>query len=175
MPQSPPLPIRPGMDVYSAFQDQYIGTVTHVWLRKDEPGSASERGASPEETGTSRDATANPELKHEEERTVSPTAHVGSKLLGEEMGPFPTIGVGNTGPVNQSAEHEYATAADDRLAGVVCFAVRPSRPGGENLFNLLARSLYVPTSAVHSVSMDRVVLGVQRKDIPGEWRRRPAM
>lgn len=171
--QAPPLPIRPGMDVYSAYQDQYIGTVSHVWLREDRSGSAAQRGASSEQTGTSPDATENPPLRHEQERTVSPTQHIGRKLLGEEMGPVPTIAAGNTGPVKQSAEHAYATDPTGRLAGVAYFAVRPARPGGENLLNLLARPLYVPVAAIHSISMDRVVLGVQREQIPSAWRIRP--
>jgi hypothetical protein len=162
------------MDVYSAYQDQYIGSVVRVWRREDRSGSAPRRGAAGDQTGSSPEyalgaAQSNPNLIHEEGRDVDPTWFVGSKQLGEELGPFPTMPVGNTGPIKQSASQNYATEPGDELANVAYFAVRPGR------INLgpLTRLLYVPTAAVISVSMDRIVLDVQRSQIPDTWRRSP--
>jgi hypothetical protein len=162
------------MDVYSAFQDQYIGSVVRVWRREDRSGSAPRRGAAGDQTGSSPEyaagaARSTPNLIHKEGHDVDPTWFVGSKQLGEEMGPFPTMAVGNTGPIRQSASQNYATEPGDELANVAYFALRPGR------INLgpLTRLLYVPTAAVISVSMDRIVLDVQRSQIPDAWRRSP--
>jgi hypothetical protein len=157
------------MDVYSAYQDQYIGSVVKVWHGDGAPAGQPGPGSSPQETGSAREETQNPHLVHEEGRTVDPTRHVGRQQLGEEMGPFPTMAVGNTGPRRQSAGDHYATEVRDLQPDVLYFAVRPGR------LNLgpLTRPLYVPTSAVHSVSMERIVLDRQRDEIPAAWQRRP--
>ena len=169
------LHIRPGMDVYSSYQDQYIGSVVGVRRRSEKDAGregsppASERGSGAGETGSAPEAVrGNPELVHEEGASVQPTRYLGRRQLGEEMGPFPTAEVGNTGPLNQSAEHAYATGAAEP-SGLTAFVVRPGR------INLgpLTRPLYIPPAAIHGVSMERVVLAVQKEQIPGEWRRPP--
>ncbi|HZS94190.1 MAG TPA: hypothetical protein VFA78_05290 [Chloroflexota bacterium] len=160
-----PLRIRPGMDVFSAYQNQYIGTVIRVW-----PGKRAASGTenSARETGSTIEAVrGNPPLQAEGGAAVSPTAHIGSKTLGEELGPFPTEALGNDGPINQSAARKYGTGGSE--PDVVLFAVRPGR------INLgpLTPPLYIPTAAVRSVSMARVILDVQRDQIPPEWRQAP--
>lgn len=134
------LRIRNGMDVYSADQDQYLGTVVKVW-RHDLPGGS---------TAGSTDASA-----------------AGSEVLGESLGPAPSAEVGNTGPRAQSAANLYATRPGPEPADVVSFAVRPGR------MNPWARLLYVPTSAVRSISMERIILDVERDAIPAAWTRTP--
>lgn len=176
---SPRLHIRPGMDVYSAYQDEYIGSVIRVWRQDGDHGTAAERGATGRETGSASGATQNPHLAHAEGHAADPTGHLSSKAppvlqlrcLGEELGPFPTKQVGNTGPENQSASQSYATEPHDPLANVWYFAVRPGRIN----LGLLTRPLYVPTTAVRSISMDRIVLDVQKGHIPDEWRKRPLL
>jgi len=163
----PSLRIRPGMDVYGAYQNEYIGTVTRIWEGQPAVSPAAGRNLA-RETGSSRgDVNQDVRLEHEEGGTVSPTRVIGSRMLGEEMGPFPTIAAGNRGPINQDASHNYAT--DNAAPGVVLFAVRPGR------INLgpLTPPLYVPSAAVRSISMERVVLDVQKRDIPAEWRKEP--
>ncbi|MBV9282659.1 MAG: hypothetical protein JOZ41_21490, partial [Chloroflexi bacterium] len=82
------LHIRPGMDVYSAYQDEYIGSVVGVWQRAEPAGTAEQRGAGARETGSAPEsARQNPDLTHEEGAGVDPTRHMGKKELGEEMGP----------------------------------------------------------------------------------------
>jgi hypothetical protein len=141
-----PLHIRRGMDVYSAYQNQYIGTVVTIWEAASTAASAKQRGATPQQA----------------------TSH---QMPGEDMGPFPTQTLGNTGPQNQAAGHHYATQPrqDDR-PGVVCFAVLPIQPGW---FNPFARKLYIPTSAVLSISMERIILNIQQDHIPQDWLRKP--
>jgi hypothetical protein len=154
------------MDVYSADQTRYIGSVVAV-RRADQPHSP--RGGSAPESGSADQAAhGNPALVHEEDASVSPNIHRGKRQLGEEMGPFPTLAVGNTGPTNQSASQAYATEPRQAAPDVVSFVVRPGR------INLgpLTRPLYIPTSAVRSVSMERVVLDLPGDEIPKEWRRR---
>jgi hypothetical protein len=167
------LRIRVGMDVYSSYQDQYIGSVIGIVQRGVESRGGPQSGG-PNPSG-SEESPDNVPLVHEEGASVGHTENSGKRMLGEEMGPVPTIGSGNRGPVNQSAGHRYATderhtpAGDDSPGDVLCFAVRPGR------LNLgpLTRPLYVPSSSVHSVSMERVVLAIQREGIPDGWRRRP--
>jgi hypothetical protein len=152
------------MDVYSADQSRYLGSVIQVW-RAESGGRGPATG---EAMATGETALGeNPPLDHEEGKSVSPTEHVAERRLGEEMGPFPTIAAGNTGPVEQSASHGYATGREG--AGVVLFAVRPGR------INLgpLTPALYIPTTAVRSVSMERVVLDVHGDEIPAVWRQKP--
>ena len=165
--KNPRLPIRRGMDVYDAYHDRYIGAVVRVWRAEGHDGSRS--GQTGRAMATGRDAIGqNPPLVHEEGNEVSPTEHQGSTMLGEEMGPFPTMGAGNTGPVNQSAARAYATGERESQEAVY-FAVRPGR------MNLgpLTRPFYVPTSAVLSISMDVIVLDVKGDEIPQEWRKKP--
>jgi hypothetical protein len=164
MSQPRGLTIRPGMDVYSADQSEYIGSVVKVW--HGEKGNSSDGGKA-EQTGSV--SPAMPDLVHEQGATQSPTEYAGPRMLGEEMGPFPTISAGNTGPVTQSAEHGYATAAIHGEPDVIAFAVRPGR------INLgpLTPCLHIPVSAVRSVSMERVVLDVQKEHIPAPWRGGP--
>lgn len=164
-PSSPRLPIRPGMDVYDAYQDEYIGTVVRVWEARGS-GSAAERGLPGKETGSQLGATENPHIQHEEGESVDPTGFLGSHpQLGEEMGPFPTVGMGNTGPTAQSAKAQYATGITDRKANVYLFAVRPGRIN----WGFLTAPLYIPTASIDSVSMERVVLNVRKRDIPSNW------
>lgn len=156
--------IRPGMDVFNRDVSRYIGSVVDV-VRG---GGASYGGSGPVETGSSAGAAqGNPELAHEEGHTVDPTSHIAERKLGEEMGPVPTLSLGNTGPVNQSASHHYATDRRTDLEDVQYFSVRPGR------INLGALSplLWVPADTVRSISMERIILDVEH--VPDEWRRKP--
>lgn len=169
------LRIRPGMDVYNTYQNQYIGSVVKVWRQPQPHPTPTERGATARQTGSAPETLAGtPELVHEEGAATSPVSRSGDvsnpeARLGEEMGPFPTIAVGNTGPIKQSSAHHYATGDTGPPADVVCFAVRPGRIN----LGILTPPLYVPTSAVRSVSMERVILDVPGNEIPPAWRRRP--
>lgn len=159
------------MDVYSAYQDQYIGTVTRVFGLESDERSPDERGSTPGQTGSSPEVRHGlPHLPHEGGAAVYPVQHRPQKRLGEEMGPVPTIEAGNTGPVRQSDEQAYATEpVHGPLADVAYFAVRPGRIN----LGIFTRPLYVPTGAVESISMERIVLNVQRENLPLEWRTRP--
>lgn len=166
--ESLPLPIRRGMDVFSAYQDQYIGTVVEVLYA----GAASGGGAAGEGGDNPTGSEARPRdvgLVHEEGATVGHGENRGKRVLGEESGPVPTIAIGNTGPVNQSAAHAYATGPDAPLPDVIAFAVRPGRVN----LGPLTRPLYVPVNAIRSISMERIALDVQRNQIPASWRQRP--
>lgn len=143
-----PLHVRVGVDVYSAYQDQYLGTVIAVWRR-----SAPTTGAGLRETAAT-----------EASRGPRSGGAAGSKVLGESLGPAPSTDVGNTGPRAQSAANLYATRPGPEPADVIAFAVRPGR------MNPFARPLYVPTSAVRSISMERIILDVERDAIPAAWR-----
>lgn len=151
------LHIRPGMDVYSAYQNEYIGTVVRVKMG----GGPITAGQGPVETGSSEQAVqGNPELVHEEGGTVSPTRHMPKRQLGEEMGPVPTIALGNTGPTNQSASHRYATAPrHGDIREVQFFAVRPGRIN----LGFLTAPIWIPASAIRSISMERVVVDWDRE------------
>ncbi|GAC1321863.1 MAG: hypothetical protein NVSMB22_08000 [Chloroflexota bacterium] len=170
MKQSPSLYIRRGMDVYTAGQKRYLGQVTNVWQGGTFSTSADERGAGARQTGSATEsATQNPEVRQEDGSAQSPTRKIGNRIQGESEGPFPTIAAGNTGPINQSAEHEYATAPHGAHGGVVYFAVRPGR------YNPFARRFYIPTTAVHSMSMERIVVDADDGDRLKEWQRKPDM
>lgn len=156
------LRIHPGMDVWDAYQEHYLGSVTHVW-RGISPVS---RGARAEEKEVS--VQSHP-LKHEEGHVGGHASNQGERRNGESMGPFPTESVGNGGPAAQSAEADYATHATDGQSNVISFAVRPGRLN----LGILTRPYYIPSSAVHSVSMERVVVNVRGSAIPKEWRQRP--
>jgi hypothetical protein len=156
------------MDVYTTDQKQYIGTVTRVLWRQAEQS----RGAGAEETGSSESAVqGNPKLVHEEQNEVSPTEHIAARKLGEEMGPVPTIALGNSGPEEQSAAQHYATEprGPDREAAYLVV-----RPGRINL-GILTPPLWVPVAAVRSISLERIVLDVERDSVPISWRVPPAL
>ena len=156
------------MDVYSSYQDRYLGQVARVWMGGSFSRQDDRRGAGERQTGSAPEIPdQNPKLRQEQGDVQSPTRLIGRKVLGEEEGPYPTMDIGNSGPVAQSAEHEYATNPRDPHEGVVLFAVRPGR------YNPFARLFYVPTTAVHSVSMERIVVDIEGDGIPDEWRRRP--
>lgn len=158
------LTIRPGMDVFNRDGSRYIGTVVRVSRGSATPGA----GSGPVETGTSSQAVSgNPGLVHEEGQTVDPTRHVGEHMLGEELGPVPTIALGNHGPENQSAERHYATEARGDLGEVHSFAVRPGRIN----LGILTPLVWVPADSVRAIAMERIVLTVDA--IPEAWRRRP--
>ncbi len=163
--REPRLHIRPGMDVYSAYQNQYLGSVVRVWQGT---GAASSAGQPSRDAGNTL-AAGNAPMVHEEGNVVGHAEHRGNRVLGEDLGPFPTSAAGNSGPLNQSAEHEFGTGRADPLANVRYFAVRPGRIN----LGLLTKPFYVPTSAIHSLSMERVVLDVQREQMPAQWKRRP--
>lgn len=162
--QPPPFPIRRGMDVFNAYQNQYVGTVVEV------AHTASDtRGQQAGAETTRRHLAGTPDLIHEQGAQVSPTAGAGRKRSGEEMGPFPTVAAGNAGPVNQSAEHDYATDPEQGYEGVAWFAVRPGRI---NLGPLTA-PFYVPASAIRSLSLERIVLDMNQANIPDDWKEKP--
>jgi hypothetical protein len=156
------LRIRVGMDVWDAYQEHYLGSVIRVW-----------RGTLPITQGARRvekeDAVQSHPLVHEEGHVEQHATSQGKRQNGEAMGPFPTMSVGNRGPAAQSAEADYATGQSDERTNVISFAVRP---GGLNL-GILTRPFYIPSTAVHSISMERIVLAVHGSDIPAEWRHRP--
>jgi hypothetical protein len=159
---------RPGMDVYTADQKQYIGTVTRVLWRPAEKTP----GAGPVETGSSESAVqGNPELVHEQQAQESPTAHLAERRLGEEMGPVPTIALGNSGPEEQSAGRHYATEPRGPKREAEYLVVRPGRIN----LGILTPPLWVPAGAVRSVSLERVVLDVERDGVPISWRVPPAL
>ena len=159
---------HPGMDVFTADQTRYIGSVTRVlWKRGNKSA-----GAGPAQTGSAReDIEGTTGLVHEEGASQSPTEHIGTQMLGEEMGPVPTIQFGNHGPERQSAGQHYATAPhdDDRQAQYLVV-----RPGRINL-GILTPPLWIPINAVRSISMERVVLDVEdESSMPIAWRVPPA-
>lgn len=149
--QGPPLPIRRGMDVYSADQNRYLGTVVRVW-----------RGSTPTHAQTQSGEYAAEQVRED----------VAKHVLGEELGPFPTGSVGNLGPKHQAANRYYATTPRDLQPGVIFFAVRLSRPG---MLNLLAPKIFIPTSAILSISMERIIVDMQLERIPEAWYQRPAV
>lgn len=156
------------MDVFTADQKQYIGTVTRVLWRPAQHAA----GAGPEETGTSESAAqGNPELVHKQQAQVSPTVHLAERRLGEEMGPVPTIGLGNGGPEAQSAAQHYATEPDGPRRDAQYLIVRPGRIN----LGILTPPLWVPVNAVRSVSLERVVLDVDGDSVPVSWRVPPAL
>ncbi|HEX6508587.1 MAG TPA: hypothetical protein VF221_13240 [Chloroflexota bacterium] len=158
------LRIRAGMDVYNSYQNRYLGSVVRVW-RGTSPAGSGARAA--EKEGTIQSTP----LTHEEGHVAQHAGSQGKRILGEELGPVPTIGLGNTGPMAQSAESDYATRDDDSLSDVIYFAVRPGRIN----LGILTPSFYVPSDAVESLSMERVVLAVEGRTIPAEWRSRPQL
>jgi hypothetical protein len=156
------------MDVFTADQKQYIGTVTRVLWRPAERTA----GAGPVETGSSETVLqGNPELVHEEQAQESPTAHLAQRRLGEEMGPVPTIGLGNSGPRVQSAAGHYATEPEGPERAAEYLVVRPGRIN----LGILTPPLWVPVGAVRSVSQERVVLDVEQDGVPISWRVPPAL
>lgn len=157
-------PIRPGMDVFTAFQNQYLGLVTQVWHQgRNDPdaGPASARRAHQAEVHT-------PEQPLEQGRGVSATETLFNHQSGEEMGPFPTEAAGNTGPIVQSAQQHYATGG--HFPSVSYFAVRPGR------LNLgpFTPLIYVPVSAIRSISLERIILDVPQGKVPDRWNFPPA-
>ncbi len=134
------------MDVYDAYQDVYIGSVVDLV------------------TGPSMEDIPRAVSVHDDG-----TGANGDRTSGEELGPFPTIALGNEGPLSQSVTHDYATRRHAGHADVSGIVVRPG------LVNPFARPLYVPVHAVHSIAMDRLILNVRGSDIPPEWRSRDAV
>jgi hypothetical protein len=159
-------PLRPGMDVYSHYQDEYIGSVVRVLYAEAHttptrsPGPPV-AGGGPNPTG-SEAAPTDIGLVHEEGAVVGHAENRGSRVLGEEMGPVPTMSTGNTGPSAQSAAQAYATRTARPVQDIGWLVVRPGR------INLgpLTPPLYVPALAIRSISMERIVLDVQRESIP---------
>jgi hypothetical protein len=166
------VPIRHGMDVYSAYQDHYLGTVVGVWHSAVVEPDPADRGATPEQTqSVGHSAEGGSTLQVEEDHSQHTHEATASRTLGEDLGPFPTRRAGNTGPTHQAAGQHYATTPRHTQRGVVYFAVRTIRPG--SLLNLVAPRLYIPTTAILSISMERIVLNVQPEQFPQEWGRRP--
>ena len=157
------LRIRPGMDVWDAFQEHYLGSVIHV-RRGTPPTTAGAREVEKE------GAVESHPLVHEEGQVAEHAGSQGNRQNGEAMGPFPTAAAGNHGPMNQSAGADYATGQTDDLTSVISFAVRPGRIN----LGVFTRPFYVPCTAVHSISMERVVVDVRGSIVPAEWQRRPA-
>ncbi len=139
------LAIRRGMDVFDAYQEVYLGSVIDLITGTSNDDSARDSNESHDEPGSN-----------------------GHRTSGEELGPFPTIALGNEGPLSQSVTHVYGTRRHAGHADVRGFVVRPGRN------NPFARPLYIPVHAVHSISMDRIIVDVRGSDIPPEWRNRRA-
>jgi hypothetical protein len=104
-----------------------------------------------------REPRDSPALVHEQEAQVSPPPRHGKPTLGEELGPFPTISAGNSGPVQQSASHAYATKTQTGV-GVILFAIRPGRVN----LGPLTPPRYFPSTAVRSLSMERIIVDESR-------------
>ena len=155
------LHVRVGMDVWDAYQEHYIGSVIRVW-HGPQPMPAGAREVEKE------DSVESHPLVHEEGHVSNHAGGQGERRNGESMGPFPTGSAGNGGPTSQSAASDYATNQTDERTDVIFFAVRPGRLN----LGILTRPLYIPSSAVHSISMERVVLGLRGDSIPREWRTR---
>jgi hypothetical protein len=150
------------MDVWDAFQEHYLGSVIHV-RHGTPPTTAGARQVEKEGTVESHP------MVHEEGHIGEHAGSQGNRRDGEALGPFPTASVGNRGPATQSADADYATSQTDELTSVISFTVRPGRIN----FGVLTRPFYVPSTAVHSISMERVVVEVRGSTVPAEWRRRP--
>lgn len=168
MTSAPTLHIRVGVDVYSAYGNEYIGSVVRVLDRVSiSGGGPRQEGANPTGSEAGVQGTG---LTHEEGHEADHAGYQGRRMLGEEMGPEPTIALGNGGPERQSASQVYATDVREPLGGTRCFVVRPGR------INLgpLTRPLYIPTSAIASMSMERIVIEVAKDRMPQEWRHRPS-
>lgn len=169
---APRLHILPGMDVFGALDNAYIGSVVGVLTRpaggpaQGTVGSGS--GHNP--TGSETAPPSGPQV-HEEGATVGSAERerTGSRLLGEEMGPVPTMADGNTGPMRQSAARDYATSSPNPAPDAYCFAVRPGRIN----LGVLTPPIYIPTSAVASISMERIILMVRKEEIPAAWKAPP--
>lgn len=156
------LRVRKGMDVWDAYQEHFLGSV--IGVRRGTPAtSGGARRVEKEDTVHSHP------LVHEEGHVGGHASHQGNRQNGEAMGPFPTASIGNHGPTRQSAAADYATGRSDDLTDVIAFVVRPGRLN----LGILTRPFYVPSTAVHSVSMERVVLALRGGEIPQEWRTRP--
>jgi hypothetical protein len=156
------LRVRKGMDVWDAYQEQYLGSV--VGVRRGPLPTTD--GADPVEK---EGKVQSRPLVHEEGQSEQHAGSQGERVNGEELGPFPTMSAGNKGPTTQSAGADYATHQTDERTNVISFAVRPGRLN----LGIFTRPFYVPSTAVHSISMERVVLDVRGNDIPAEWRHRP--
>ncbi|HEY8685655.1 MAG TPA: hypothetical protein VIO57_08620 [Chloroflexota bacterium] len=156
------LRIRQGMDVWDAFQEHYLGSVIQV--RYGTPPT-SQGARQVEKEGT---VESHP-LVHEEGHLGGHAGSQGNRQNGESMGPFPTAAIGNHGPTIQSAAADYATHQTDNLTSVISFTVRPGRIN----FGVFTRPFYVPSTAVNSISMERVVVDVRGGIVPAAWRRRP--
>lgn len=159
--------VREGMDVFGAYQDQYVGTVVRFWSTPAKP--PGEGLATDTDAGSAEASDAGTSLTQEEGERQDPTEHAGHRILGEELGPVPTLDAGNTGPVRQSAAAGFATAPSSRMEDVTHLEVIPGR------LNLgpFGKKLYIPASAIRAISLERIVLDRQRHQIPNEWWRRP--
>ncbi len=135
----PRVTIRRGMDVYDTDQTEYIGSVIEVVS-----GGRQTIGAN-----VARLPASSPKNGH---------------VFGEQLGPFPTISVGNTGPDNQSKARSYGTRHGGAVENVTGIVVRTGRR------NPLARPLYIPFDAIRSIAMDRLILDVRKSEMPSYWR-----
>jgi hypothetical protein len=137
------------MDVYSSGQKRYLGTVIRV-VHGEPSGSSGGKAQRTASAGIGGDAP----IVHEEGNVTGHADQRGTRMLGEEMGPVPTIAAGNTGPTRQSAQREYATDVHDMAPDVSHFLVRPGR------INLgpLTHAVTIPSSAVIGISMVRIVV-----------------
>jgi hypothetical protein len=146
-----------------------VGTVAPGCLSRRM--SARAQGNSPEQPEHHQDAsTTDDDAEHssdiaEHSRGSAPIVHEegavtghaeprGNRTLGEDLGPVPTARFGNTGPHRQSAGQEYATNVRDLQPDVSHFLVRPGRIN----LGFLTRPFTVPSSAVLSTSMERIVI-----------------
>jgi hypothetical protein len=166
-PRTAAIALRPGMDVFDSDQSTCIGTVIAVVVAPRTKGDGGPGAGS--NRSWSEQAPPEERIQHEENSSTSTLKHAGSKKLGEEIGPVPTIGSGNSGPVRQSADSGYATRPSRPIDAVEWLIVRPGR------INLgrLTPPLFVPPSAIESISMERIVLSVSKGRIPLAWRRKP--
>ncbi len=154
------LRIRRGMDVYDAYQQHYVGSVIDLISTPVTSESPGTNGARTESVT---------KLIPEQTQGVPVDVIGGRRVPGEELGPYPTVSVGNTGPISQSAEHDYATGLHEEQADVHGVVVRPGT------VNPFARPLYIPVRSIRSIAMDRLILDVTKKEIPLSWYNRQAV
>lgn len=141
------LAIRRGMDVYDADQSAYIGSVIDLV------------------TGEQSEAPRSSRI----ETTQAADSGQQTAGIGEELGPFPTLEIGNSGPTTQSARRDYGTQEASVPAPIRGIVVRPGR------HNPLSRPLYIPVRAVRSIAMDRLIIDVPESALPREWRQPAAI
>ncbi len=98
------------------------------------------------------------EEPHDPDELVPAASRQSSEVSGELLGPAPTGPIGNPGPRNQSAESWFAVRGGARPLGRGSIAV--GRWWG------LRGRWTIPVDGIQSVSLERVVLGLTKNELP---------